>query len=130
MIGSRLLALFDSGDEVGVRKLQGFRVLLLIHASARSWLWFRYDAEPGDLPIALSAVALSVCLAMAFHPKTAALAPRLALPILLLQLAWTFPLTDNHFFVEVYCFVLVCLMEGEAESRNPSFSRRSAGSRP
>jgi hypothetical protein len=116
MIGSRLLALFASEGETGFRKLYAFRVLLMIHAAARSWLWLQYSAQPGALPIALSAGALTLCLALALHRRTAAWAPRLALPVLLLQLVWTFPLTDNHFFIELYCVLLVCLMEDDAKT--------------
>lgn len=113
----RLLGLAGDADPDVVRaKLRAFRRFALLHGAARSWLWIALvpeDATPGGPLAAPAAAALSLCLGLAFTRRWEQLAPRLALPVLGLQLLWTFPLSDNHFFLEVVAVTLLCLDGGE-----------------
>lgn len=87
--------------ELTSAKIDGLRKLVLLYGAARSWLWLVYDApmEPGLRAIA--AIVLSVCAALAWWPSRAHWAPRIAAPVLLVQLFGTFPFADNHFMLEV-----------------------------
>jgi len=115
-----LLAL-AGGDapELVHAKVDALRRFLLAYGAARSWLWLALD--PGTLPagpLVASALLLTAAAALAWWPRGAVWAPRLALPVLLVQLVWTLPLTNNHFFLELACVALLALVgerrDGEA----------------
>jgi hypothetical protein len=112
----RFLAL-AGGDDAALAhaKLDALRRFVLLFGAARSWLWlaFNRDLDPGSL--AASAVALSGCAALAWWPRGCTWAPRLALPVLLLQLVWTLPLTNNHFFLELACVALLALVSADGD---------------
>lgn len=119
-IATRLLAVTSDGDAALVRgKLDALRRFLLLYGATRSWLWLAVDRrgelDPGAL--VLSAVVLSAAAALAFVPRLAGWAARIALPALALQLWLTLPVTNNHFFLEVVCVALVALVgpQGSAE---------------
>jgi len=113
----RLLALAgDSDPELRSSKLMAFRRFLLLHGAVRSWLWLEW-VPPGDqLGLRISAAVLTVCLGLSFSPRSEVWAPRLALPVLMLQLVWSFPLTDNHFFLELLAVSLLCLVSRGSEN--------------
>jgi hypothetical protein len=98
------------------QKLRALRRFLMLHGAARSWLWLLFEAPVHPAALAVSAVALSVCLALSLSRRAECLAPRLALPVLLLQLWWTFPVTDNHFFIELLAVALLCLADRDSEA--------------
>jgi len=101
------------GDVALVRpRLDGFRSFILLHGAVRSWLWLRYNEHLGPEALLLSAAGLSVCFALTLVPRFAHVAARAALPFLALQLFLTFPLTDNHFMLELLCVVLLALIGG------------------
>lgn len=101
-------------------KIDGLRRLVLGYGAARSWLWVLYGAqmEPGLL--VLSALAMTGCAGLAWSSKRAHWAARLAVPVLLLQLAATFPFADNHFVLEVLVVAVLAAVgrngDGEAEA--------------
>lgn len=111
---TRFLAL-AGGDDAALAhaKVDALRRFVLLFAAARSWLWlaFNRDLDPGSL----AAVALSGCAALAWWPRGRTWAPRLALPVLLLQLVWTLPLTNNHFFLELACVALLALVSADGD---------------
>lgn len=114
----RFLAL-AGGDEPALAhaKIELLRRFVLLFGAARSWLWLAFARDLDTASLGVSAAALSACAALAWWPSTAALAPRLALPVLLVQLAWTLPLTNNHFFLELVCVALLALVahDGDGE---------------
>ncbi len=71
------------------------------------------DAPADPWLFVLAAVLYSVAAALAFSPRFAAMASRVALPALLLQLAVTFPLTYNHFFLELYAVTILALADAD-----------------
>ena len=107
----RLLSFADeSAPALVAPKLRSFRRFLLLYGAARSALWIPFlDREP--VPFVVAALWLALCAALAFRPQTEHLAPRLALPALVLQLLLTWPLTDNHFHLETLALALVCLAD-------------------
>jgi len=113
---TRFLAL-AGGDDAGLAhaKLDALRRFVLLFGAARSWLWLAFARDLDPTSLGVSAAALSACAALAWWPRTATLAPRLALLPLLLQLAWTLPLTNNHFFLELVCVVLLALVSRDGE---------------
>jgi hypothetical protein len=92
------------------RSLRAFRRFVLLHGCVRSWLWLALAVDQWRPGLTLSALVVSVAFGLAWHPRTEWLAPRLALPALLLQLTLSLPLTDNHFFLEVYALGLLSLL--------------------
>jgi hypothetical protein len=108
----RLLGLAgDDPDQPYRSKLDAFRIFVLLHGAGRSWLWLALTDELDPTWLAASAVALTACLGASLIPRLSTWALRAALPVLLVQLAWTFPLTDNHFYLEVLCVVLLALRD-------------------
>lgn len=122
-IGGLLTRAGDPDPALSSDKLRAFRCFVLVHGAARSGLWLAID--PGltgpalpEAGLAATAALLTVCAVLAFLPAAAFAAARAALPLLGLQLFWTFPLTDNHFFIELYCVALLCLVDrsGDGEA--------------
>ncbi|MEW6272926.1 MAG: hypothetical protein AB1689_26925 [Thermodesulfobacteriota bacterium] len=120
MAAARATALLAvaGGDAPGLvhAKVDGLRRFLLAYGAARSWLWLALD--PGTLPsgpLAVSAILLTGCAALAWSARHAALAARLALAVLVVQLAWTFPLTHNHFFLELVAVALLALVDRDGD---------------
>lgn len=81
-------------------RLATFRSLLLAQGLARSLFW---AGAPGLPPLGLAAswLGLGTALALSLRAGTAHLAARVALPVLLAQLAWSFPFSSNHFWLEL-----------------------------
>ncbi|MCZ6713688.1 MAG: hypothetical protein O7B29_07070, partial [Deltaproteobacteria bacterium] len=106
----------DTDAALRGKKLRALRRFLMLHGAARSWLWLLFEAPVHPALLALSATALCVCLVLSLSRRGEYLAPRLALPVLLLQLWWTFPITDNHFFIELLAVALLCLADRDSEA--------------
>lgn len=101
----RLLALAGDPadpDTAPSERLRWFRRTLLAWGVARTIVWTTLDAPLDPSVLAATLVLLVVALALAWVPRVEALASRVALPAVLAQLALTFPLTPNHFFLEVW----------------------------
>ncbi len=98
-------------------KIDGLRKFILLYGAARSWLWLIYGAQIEAGAVVPSAVALSVCAALAWVPGRAHWAPRVAVPFLLWQLAASFPFADNHFVLEVLVVGVLAVVgpNGEGE---------------
>jgi hypothetical protein len=115
----RLLAVASDLDASGcAQKIGALRQFLLLHGAVRSWLWVTL-VPAGDpvldgslLPV--TAAVLSVAFALSLVPSVAFIGPRVAVPALLLQLAVTFPLTDNHFFIELLAVTLLSIVGSNA----------------
>ncbi len=115
-IDQGLAVLAEGADGVRRRsQLRAFRRFVLIHASVRSVLWLWFGSAPGSFGIegganlvAAGVVALSGVLA--FWHRSELLAPRVALPALVWQALATYPVTDNHFVLELLAVALLCLV--------------------
>ena len=132
---SRILALAGPGSERGWRtNLRWFRLILLIHMAARSYLTIPSGADAGFgerlLRWAIVLVALVGCIPgygswaarLAVFPL---LATRVASVLLLVEIAITVPFTANHVFLEFLCLALLSVLderdEREAELLLPAF---------
>ncbi|HEY8518165.1 MAG TPA: hypothetical protein VIS07_21860 [Candidatus Binatia bacterium] len=97
-------------------KVEALRRFLLAYGAARSWVWLALDS--GSLPttpLVVSALVLTACAALAWTSRYATLAVRCALVVLVVQLAWTFPITHNHFFLELVCVALLALVDRDGD---------------
>jgi len=100
----------DAAAEAG--RLRAIRVFLLGYGALRGFVWLLVAAGEAlpTLPGVAAALVQSVAFGLSLRPGTAWLAPRVALPALLLQLALTFPQTANHFWLELLAVALLCLV--------------------
>lgn len=88
------------GDDVTREQVRAFALFLLVHLTARSWLWDLRDDLPGlRLPVA---IVLSGCLALGLVGRTR-LASAVAAATLALQLVALWPQVSNHYFLELVC---------------------------
>ena len=132
---SRILALAGPGSERGWRtNLRWFRLILLIHMAARSYLTIPSGADAGFgerlLRWAIVLVALVGCIPGygSWAARLAAFplwATRVASVLLLVEIAITVPFTANHVFLEFLCLALLSVLderdEREAELLLPAF---------
>jgi len=132
---SRILALAGPGSERGWRtNLRWFRLILLIHMAARSYLTIPSGADAGFgerlLRWAIVLVALVGCIPGhgSWAARLAAIplwATRVASVLLLVEIAITVPFTANHVFLEFLCLALLSVLderdEREAELLLPAF---------
>jgi hypothetical protein len=72
-------------------------------------VWLAFDPPVATALLAGSALVLTAAAVLAFVPRFEHHAARLALPALLVELALTFPLTPNHFFLELLAAALLAL---------------------
>jgi len=106
----RVLAVADdAGRGPAPGALDAFRRCLLFYGAGRSWLWLS-AAPDGIATLTVAAGLLSLASALSFVPRIAALAPRIALLGLALQLGWHFPQPANHFYLELLCVLVLCLV--------------------
>jgi hypothetical protein len=107
----RILARAAEPDpESAAARVRILRRLLLLWGTGRSAVWLTAGAAIEPTWLAASAVVLGAAALLSFLPRFEHHAARLALPALLAQLAWTFPLTHNHFFLELYSVGLVAFV--------------------
>jgi hypothetical protein len=108
---ARALALASGpGDAAGAAtQLRALRRFVLAWSAVRSAVWLGAGAPVDAGWLGASALLLAAAAALAFVPRLEHLAPRLALPALAVQLALTFPLTNNHWFLEGYAVLLLAL---------------------
>ena len=132
---SRILALAGPGSERGWRtNLRWFRLILLIHMAARSYLTIPSGADAGFgerlLRWAIVLVALVGCIPGygSWAARLAAIplwATRVASVLLLVEITITVPFTANHVFLEFLCLALLSVLderdEREAELLLPAF---------
>jgi hypothetical protein len=104
----RLLAIAgDAAPGEAAGRLRVLRRLVLCWGAVRSVVWLGAGAPVDPAWLAASAALLAACAALAFAPRLEHLGPRLALPALAVQLALTFPLTNNHWFLELFAVGLL-----------------------
>jgi hypothetical protein len=110
-LADHLLALAADDDAPGAAagRLRVLRRFVLAWGFVRSVVWLVAEAPVDPVWLGASAALLGVAAALAFAPRVEHLAPRVALPALALQLALTFPLTNNHWFLEGYAVALLAL---------------------
>jgi len=99
------------GDTGARERLRWFRRALVAWGVARTVVWTTLDAPLDASVLAASLALLVVALGLAWVPRLETLASRVALPALLAQLALTFPLTPNHFFLEVWATALLAFAD-------------------
>ncbi|MEO8605753.1 MAG: hypothetical protein ABI629_24505 [bacterium] len=114
MFAARVLALTDDLDRAAQAAMaRAFQLLLLLHVFTRTLLWtLAQQASHGDwqagryvLVAALGAAGLVTWRL----PRYARQATWLALLVLTIKLAASFPTTSNHFFIEFLCMALLAL---------------------
>lgn len=106
----RALALAaDDAPAQASGRLRALRRFVLSWGFVRSIVWLGAGApvDPGWL--AVSAAGLGLAAGLAFTPRLEHLAARVALPALAIQLVLTFPLTNNHWFLELYAVALLAI---------------------
>jgi len=106
----RVLALAaDREPAEAAGRLRTLRRFVLAWGFVRSVMWLGAGApvDPGWL--GASAAALGAAAGLAFVPRLEHLAARLALPALAVQLALSFPVTGNAWFLELYAVALLAL---------------------
>ncbi|MGH0035644.1 MAG: hypothetical protein ACQGVK_11520 [Myxococcota bacterium] len=102
-------------------RLRDFRRFLLIYGAVRSWHWFvQSDVDRGLL--ALFALLTSLAAGLVFWPRLERRAPWLSLVVVGAAVAWRFPYTANHLYLEWLCLALVCLDGGRAEDEKLAVS--------
>jgi len=99
----------DDAPDAAALRVRWLRRVVLAWSAVRTAVWIGVDAPLAPGWLALSAVWLALAAALAFVPAREHLAARIALPALAIQLALTFPLTPNHFYLEGYAAVLLAL---------------------
>ncbi|MCG8587831.1 MAG: hypothetical protein MJE66_00925 [Proteobacteria bacterium] len=110
----RLLGLAGDADpELRDAKLIALSQLLLLYAATRAWAAALRESHLPFAWLVIFAVLLSGCAAAALLPRWRAFALRLALLPLLGHLALTFPLTDNHFYLELLCVGLLVWLDAD-----------------
>ncbi|HYB99969.1 MAG TPA: hypothetical protein VEC57_12630 [Candidatus Limnocylindrales bacterium] len=103
----------DPGDASLIdRRLDSLRRIVLLYGAARSWLWLRFAPDLPEGGLALTALWMSICAALSFGSRRAGWAPVAALAALVPQLWWTFPRTNNHFYLELLVVVLLGVAAG------------------
>ena len=122
-LGPSLAARLVRGVGVGAQSgaagtVRAFRTFVLLHGFARSWLWVATADDHWTPGLFGAAVLATVAFGLVWVPGRAWLAPFVALPALAAQLALTLPLTDNHFFLELYAVGLLALA-GKADEGAP-----------
>jgi hypothetical protein len=112
----RLLALADEDDhsEQGL-KIRGLQLFLQLHVSARLW-FICFPREPGDpwLAIGMASSATLACL-LGLRESWARAALCLTAATMFVKLTVTFPMSSNHFMLELLNVLL--LISFDARSR-------------
>lgn len=107
---TRLLDLAGGDDAAAAHAfVAALRRFVLAYGAARAWLWLAFDAGPEPVASVGVALAATACAVLAWIERPSTWAPRLALPVLLVQLGSTWPVTNNHFFVELVAVALLAL---------------------
>ena len=115
----RLLALAGDPADASTgsgERLRWFRRALAAWSVARTVVWTTLDAPLDPSVLAATLVLLVAACGLAWAPRLETVASRVALPALLAQLALTFPLTPNHFFLEVWATALLAFADPAGES--------------
>ena len=103
-------------------QLRALRFLVLLHAAVQTWAWFIKPIEgmlalPRVGVIAATIILTASCgLALTRYGR---LAPLIALPVLFLELYWTFPWTANHTFLAFLCVLLFAVLDTRSEKEGP-----------
>lgn len=97
-------------------RLRWFRRVLLAWGVTRTVVWTTLEAPLHPTVLAVTLAALATALALAWTPRRETGASRVALPALLAQLALTFPLTPNHFFLELYATAVLALADRDGRA--------------
>ncbi len=105
----------DLSPDTATTRLRLERQVLLAWGTVRTIVWATLDTPLDATLLVVTAIVLATALALAFTPRFEAIASRLALPALLVQLAATLPVTPNHFFLELYATMILALADREGE---------------
>jgi hypothetical protein len=109
-LADRALALAaDDAPDEAVARVRALRRFVLAWGFVRTMVWLGADAPVDPRGLAVSAALLAVAAGLTFVPRLEHVAARVALPALAVQLALTFPLTNNHWFLELYAVTLLAL---------------------
>ena len=105
---------FGGEPQDDLARFVAFRRFLLIYGAVRSILWWSQSVIDTPLLFGL-AVACAGAAGLAFHPRYADRAPWISLAAVGLAVAWRFPYTANHLYLEWIALLVVCLGSGKPE---------------
>jgi hypothetical protein len=119
MLAARVLAATDDTDRSSQAALaRAFQLFLLLHVATRTLLWTIRAQQAGGAWLAgryaMSAALIAAGLTAWRVPRRARAAIWLALVVLTIKLATSFPSTSNHFFIEYLCMALLALCDLDA----------------
>lgn len=99
----------DRDPATAAAKVRAFRQVLILYGAGRSWMQLAFiDREVPMLRAA--AVIMTLCFVLTLFKSLAHIGPRLALPVMMYQVAFAFPWTANHHYLELYCLVVVAIV--------------------
>ncbi len=109
MFAAHVLSLTDDNDRSAQAAIvRAFTVFLLAHVVVRTLQWTVRGGDDGVGERGLMTAALAACALIAWlRPARMRTAAAIALGILAIKLARSFPTTSNHFFIEFLCLSLV-----------------------
>lgn len=112
MLTDRILAFTDEADSaLAAEKIRAFQIFLLMHVTARLWIWALRPRDISALPQTLAAVLITGCFVLGFSRRWARTATIVAAATLFVKIVATFPHTSNHAFLEWLCMTLLALLD-------------------
>ena len=118
-----MFALVGAGEEPstrGARKVDAFRIFLMMHLAVRGWVTIEPHARGSAYAFAC---AMTACFAASFVPKLARHATIAAALLMAGKLALTLPGASNHLFVECVLIALAALLDGRDATEREIFAR-------
>jgi hypothetical protein len=100
----------DREPELVDAKLWAFASLLLLHATVRSGVWVFSWLDP-RLTTAAAGLLLLCCVASFFSAGVTRIALRVGALVVLAQAVAAFPAPENHFFLELWLFLPLALLD-------------------
>ena len=117
MLTDRILAFTDEADSaLAAEKIRAFQIFLLMHVTARLWIWALRPRDISALPQTLAAVLITACFVLGFSRRWARTATIIAAAVLFVKIVATFPHASNHAFLEWLCMTLLAVLD----PRNPA----------
>jgi len=114
-----------TADPPGVssgRHLVAFRTLLLAHLAVQAWAWSVHELPPPytfpPLTMRVAAVWFTFLCGISLATDRGRLACALALPAFAAAVAWTFPVTANHWYLALVLLGLCSVFDPEREGES------------
>lgn len=110
----RLLARFAEPPDAAQDRVLDFQRILLLYGAVRSLVWVAIAPRDGLLLLG-AALVFVVAAGLALRGGRGTFPARLALPAVLAQVAFRFPHTANHLFLEAVCIAVLALLPRRSE---------------